>query len=232
MHELPPPLARSTRMARPLFSSLEPLESRIAPASLAIYHPLIDLTPAHGQTGATIDLGNSFDQDPLGGFRTHVVFTTNYDIDPHTPGLAAGEDRPGALQRQGAAFRAELPLVPGAGGIRRHVLSSRGKRAPTCSILQGGQFKASAPTTPIKAGPPVHNEYDASDAERSNTDGTIAFAKVGGDPNSATDGFFFNLGDNSRESRSPERRLHRFREDRFRARRSEGDRGPAGDGDH
>ena len=43
--------------------------------------------------------------------------------------------------------------------------------------------------------PAVQNEPDA--VNRSNMKGTLAMAKVGGDPNSATDQFFFNLGDNS-----------------------------------
>lgn len=62
-------------------------------------------------------------------------------------------------------------------------------------IIQGGSFTwSNAGVSAIPQNPPVVNEYDSS---RSNLRGTIAMAKLGGDPNSATSGWFFNLADNS-----------------------------------
>lgn len=63
-------------------------------------------------------------------------------------------------------------------------------------VLQGGDFQFQASPTPqlvqIPVGPTIQNEFG-----KSNLQGTIAMAKVGSNPNSATDQFFFNLGNNS-----------------------------------
>ena len=61
-------------------------------------------------------------------------------------------------------------------------------------IIQGGgyQLQNHAPV-PIPQDPPVRNEYRVS-----NTRGTIAMAKLGSDPNSATNQWFFNEADNSK----------------------------------
>lgn len=62
-------------------------------------------------------------------------------------------------------------------------------------VLQGGGFTFDSSNNSLPAvqtEPPVQNEPG-----RSNLRGTIAMAKLGGDPNSATSQFFFNLGDNS-----------------------------------
>jgi cyclophilin family peptidyl-prolyl cis-trans isomerase len=62
-------------------------------------------------------------------------------------------------------------------------------------VLQGGGFTfQTSPSrlTPVLADPAVQNEFGTS-----NTQGTLAMAKLGGDPNSATDQFFFNLANNS-----------------------------------
>ena len=62
-------------------------------------------------------------------------------------------------------------------------------------IVQGGGFTYNDPTvTTIPTNAPVQNEFSS---QRSNIRGTIAMAKLGSDPNSATDQWFFNLADNS-----------------------------------
>ncbi len=64
-------------------------------------------------------------------------------------------------------------------------------------VLQGGGFTiqgSSINSVPTFA--PIVNEYGVGQT-RSNILGTIAMAKLGGDPNSATSQWFFNLGNNS-----------------------------------
>jgi autotransporter-associated beta strand protein len=67
-------------------------------------------------------------------------------------------------------------------------------------IIQGGGFKTQVSNntvtglTPIPTYGTIQNEFDSS---RSNVRGTIAMAKLGSDPNSATSQWFINLADNS-----------------------------------
>jgi cyclophilin family peptidyl-prolyl cis-trans isomerase len=64
-------------------------------------------------------------------------------------------------------------------------------------IIQGGGYtwdNSPPNVNPINKNPPVVNEFSTA---RSNLRGTIAMAKVGGDPNSATSEWFINLANNS-----------------------------------
>lgn len=64
-------------------------------------------------------------------------------------------------------------------------------------IVQGGGYRwAEAGTGPVKvpAGPPVINEFSPA---RSNVRATVAMAKLGGDPDSATTEWFVNLANNA-----------------------------------
>ncbi|MEO1130436.1 MAG: peptidylprolyl isomerase [Planctomycetota bacterium] len=59
-------------------------------------------------------------------------------------------------------------------------------------VVQGGGFAADGRFTPIEQRDPVLNEPGIT-----NSRGTIAMAKLGGNPNSATTQWFFNLSDNA-----------------------------------
>ena len=64
-------------------------------------------------------------------------------------------------------------------------------------VIQGGGYRwntASNTVAPVPANAPVVNEFSAT---RSNLRGTVAMAKLGGDPNSATSQWFVNLADNA-----------------------------------
>jgi cyclophilin family peptidyl-prolyl cis-trans isomerase len=63
-------------------------------------------------------------------------------------------------------------------------------------VIQGGGYTYAATTgvSSVAQGTPVANEFSLS---RSNLRGTVAMAKLGGDPNSATNQWFVNLGNNS-----------------------------------
>ncbi len=67
------------------------------------------------------------------------------------------------------------------------------KTATGTFVVQGGGFNlAGGSATAIPTDAPVQNEPGISNLKY-----TLAYAKLGGDPNSATSGFFFNMEDNS-----------------------------------
>ena len=69
------------------------------------------------------------------------------------------------------------------------------RSVPNFVVQMGGYaWPTSGYSGHIATNPPVVNEFSAT---RSNLRGTAAMAKLGGDPNSATSEFFFNLTDNS-----------------------------------
>ncbi len=59
-------------------------------------------------------------------------------------------------------------------------------------VIQGGGYQFDTSVKEIPSDPPVRNEFRVS-----NTRGTVAMAKFGNDPNSATNQWFFNLANNA-----------------------------------
>jgi peptidyl-prolyl cis-trans isomerase A (cyclophilin A) len=172
---------------------IEPLESRIAPAGVII-NPLVDLVAGAGKTGATVDLSHLFDTTVANPQRSIVEFTTNFDTDKDTAGLQAGVIRM-------EMFNDLAPLTVQNFLSYVENVNARGDyddtffhRSVSNFVLQGGGFETRDFDEHIPVGLAVHNEFDAS---RSNTRGTIAMAKTGLGPHTATSEFFFNLGNNS-----------------------------------
>ena len=178
-------------MKNPTFPAAELLESRIAPA-ITVLHPIPDIVPAIGQTGATLDLGDAL--DAAGSFRTHVRFTTSY-VDPSNPA------QPQIIDLE--LFDDKAPVT--VANFLRYVNglapddfdSVFFHRAVPGFVLQGGGFATGNPSQHIGIDPVMHNEFTAGDAERSNLAGTISMAKTGLGPNTASSEWFVNLGDNS-----------------------------------
>jgi cyclophilin family peptidyl-prolyl cis-trans isomerase len=65
-------------------------------------------------------------------------------------------------------------------------------RSVTDFVIQAGGYNNNTRFTRVVKDPAILNEFGVS-----NTRGTIAYAKTGGNPNSATSEWFFNIGDNS-----------------------------------
>lgn len=174
-------------------SPIEPLEARIAPA-LTLRNPLPNLLAGAGQTSAVVDLSQMFDAAAANPNRTIVEFVTNFDTQAGVPGIQPG------------VIRIELydDLTPLAVQNFLHYVNSRNAkgdydgtffhRAVTGFVLQGGGYNSEGSRDHIATGLPVHNEFDAS---RSNVRGTIAMAKTGLSPNTATSEFFFNVANNA-----------------------------------
>jgi cyclophilin family peptidyl-prolyl cis-trans isomerase len=173
---------------------VEPLEARIAPA-LVIGNPLPDIVAGPGKTGASVDLSKLTAPASADAYHTRVQFITNYDTDPNTAGIQAGvieidlfDDAAPLTVQNFLAYVNNANKSGDYDGTLFH-------RAIAGFVLQGGGFNAATPTTHIPVFPSLHNEPDI--VHRSNVAGTVAMAKLDGDPNSATSEWFINLVDNS-----------------------------------
>jgi cyclophilin family peptidyl-prolyl cis-trans isomerase len=169
--------------------AIEPLEARIAPA-LVLVNPLADIVAGPGK-GATVDLSEMFDSGAEHPNHTLVRFVTSY-IDPAAPTVSQEifielfDDEAPLTVQNFLHYVQEQKAIGNYEGTFFH-------RAVTGFVLQGGGIDEKT-RSHIDVDLPVHNEFSSA---RSNLRGTVAMAKVGGDPNSATSEFFFNVADNA-----------------------------------
>lgn len=175
----------SQRLRRPRrrpFGRLEQLETRRLLA-IDVIQPLPDFTVEAGAPAAVIDLDAAFDLAGVTG--TVVRFSNNVGTDIYAELFdAAGEGRTRTTPLTAANF---LAYVDGG----RYTNSIMHRSVPGF-IVQGGGFTDKSLSAAIPQFPAVTNEPG-----NTNIRGTIAMAKLGGNPNSATNQYFFNLGDNS-----------------------------------
>jgi len=159
-----------------------------------IIQPISNLTVGVNAADTTLNLSNYFD-DPLTTGKVARFNLAPVNLSPTTIGTIGN----GVINvvlfdqvNQGAPLTVQ--------NFQNYVNSNRYTnsfihRSVANFIVQGGGYTYNNGTlTTIPSNPPVQNEYSAV---RSNTRGTIAMAKLGNDPNSATNQWFFNLGDNS-----------------------------------
>lgn len=172
--------------------TIEPLESRIAPAAL-ITHPFSDIS-----SGSVVDLSHLIDP---GLARTQVSFTTNFDTNPNQSGVQAGvivielyDDLAPFSVANFLSYVNTLNVRGDYDGTFLHRMADFGADSGAGNdIIQGGGFETGAIHTHIPTAAPIVNEYRG---DLPNARGTIAMARTEA-VDSATSEWFFNVTDNT-----------------------------------
>ena len=159
----------STQTAK--ITIFRPVPALVAPVNGT---PLIDRTLRKDGTPLQVDLSAHF-SDPDVTQASRIVFNTGTMDFVYYPSAAP------------ASVTNFLGYIS-----RGDYTNSIIHRSITGFVLQGGGYKAGAGATSVPRQPAVVNE-----PEISNTRGTVAMAKLGTDPNSATSEYFISLADNS-----------------------------------
>lgn len=160
--------------------------------------PLASPALAWGGSGGVVDLSTAFD-DPLSTGLVATFQLAPVQLPNKTLGtLGSGQIRVLLYNQAGQG----APLT--TSNLQAYLTANRYNgtfihRSVPGFVVQGGGFNLlqSATGNQIEAVstlPAVRNEFSAA---RSNLRGTIAMAKIGSDPNSATSQWFWSLADNS-----------------------------------
>jgi cyclophilin family peptidyl-prolyl cis-trans isomerase len=144
---------------------------------------LTDITVSSTAADRTIDLANLFDDRDI----TNTIVRVN---------TIFGDFKIKLLDRTAPRTVANFLNYVRRGDYNNSIFHRSAKTNGVPFVLQGGGFNFIAGNDPqlveIAQDPAVQNEFN-----RSNIRGTIAMAKLGGNPNSATSEWFVNLGNNS-----------------------------------
>jgi cyclophilin family peptidyl-prolyl cis-trans isomerase len=183
----------ATRQKPAQWIGLQPLEQREM-LSVNVLTPLPNVSAVSNQGATVIELGSHFDDTEIVGsvvkFDTVMgaFYAELYDI-------AKGSRAAAPLSTAHFLNHVNNNLLPGSTTTRFSSYDNTliHRVDTNVGVIQGGGFAYPGFTTQPQ-GPTVANEYSAT---RPNTRGTIAFAKVGGNPNSATNQWFINTKDNT-----------------------------------
>ena len=177
------------------FGRIEPLEPRQV-MHVEVLAPLADVAVTPDASPAVISLAGRFDDH-------HVTGTVvRFDVNTASPSDKIyvelfDQEGPNRLRSTPATVANFLSYVDGG-----HYQNTFVHRSVPGFVVQAGGFTVTG-STPIAIGnvtqfPAVVNEpKPAGGTVANNVRGTIAMAKLGSDPNSATNQWFFNLADNS-----------------------------------
>ncbi len=152
-----------------------------------IKQPLPNLSANPNSNDTILNLFDYFD-DPYttGKIATFVLYDTNIGTNGTTNVVLFDQ------ANQGAPLTVQNFLTYVNSG---EYVNSFIHRSVSNFVVQGGGYTfENGQFGQVPINQPVVNEFSLN---RSNIKGTIAMAKVGTDPNSATNQWFFNLGDNS-----------------------------------
>lgn len=152
-----------------------------------VTRPIEDFAVAENSTSSSFNLLQNFDDPLTTGQIARFEFTDRLGSDGIANVLLFDQEEAGAPQTV-ANF---LNYVRDDDYVNSFI-----HRSIPGFIVQGGGyiFDPESGITEVPADPAVVNEFSS---QRSNTKGTIAMAKLGNDPNSATNQWFFNLGNNA-----------------------------------
>lgn len=162
------------RRAAGTVRSMEALEERTL-LSAAVVNPINDFAVPAGTGSTVIDLSTRFTEDDIEGTVARFASVLgNIDVE---------------------LFDSETPLT--VANFLNYLANSRYEnsiihRSVPGFVIQGGGFYGPPDYAAVQTFGTVQNEPGIS-----NLRGTIAMAKIGGNPNSATSQWFFNLANNS-----------------------------------